>query len=758
MSNRKGKRHKALGELPGVQEARKVPAGDVPERLVDWRHFLLVAFASFAVFANTLTMDFVSDDLYQIKDNTLIESLSNIPEIFTTEVWKGVKGGGNITPYYRPLFTLSYAVDHLFWGKRPVGYHLTNVLLHLLVSVSVYVLSLKVLKSKAAALFSGLVFAVHPVHSEAVTWLAARNESLTALFMLASLYLYILFRERQKTGLLGISLALFFLALLSKEMAVTLPVLIFLYEACFRPGDWTARLKWPIVYGLVLIPYFVIRSSVLEVSTWQDVPLSWRLLTSPGILVKYVRLLVLPLDLKVYYDLPVESTLSEPRVLIAMVVLIAILASVILAGRRDKRLLFGLLWIFIAVIPVSGIPTLIWPSPMAERYLYIPSVGLAFAAGLGMTLLFDKVSRSRAAMLQGHVGKAGAGVKVLAVSVIVLLFVLNFKHNYSWKDQFSYAKMVVRDAPNVEAGHNDLGVEYVKQGRIDDAIKELELALRLNPDSSEALSNLSALYRRQKRFDEAIAMLKESLKIRPRNSSAWNNLGVAYTDMGRFEEAVQAYSAVLSYETGFSEVHNNLGAVYTKQGRFDEAIKEFQIALKLEPRYAEAYYNLGLAYLNMGKSADAGREFRNALAIRPGYPEASEKLALLERGAQDAQAGANVHYNRGNELLNQGKFQEAIEAYRAALKQSPGDAEIHNNIGAAFVRLGKVREATGEFEKALKYRPGDAVIHYNLGLLYMKQGKVGESIEHLQAAVRLSPDKELFKKTLNRAYELQKKG
>jgi len=718
----------------------------------DWRHIVIIAVVAATVYSNTLFMDFVSDDLYQVKENTLITSLRYLPEIFTTEVWRGVKGGDNLSPYYRPIFTLSYLVDYLFWGKRPFGYHLTNLLLHVAVSLIIYFLSIKFLSHKGVAFLSSLLFSVHPVHSEAISWIAARNEPLAALFMLSSFYFYILFREEKRFGLFYISLFLYLLALLSKEMAVTMPLLILFYEICFGSESWNKKIKWPLLFLILLIPYFIVRSAVLEVSSWQSIPLLWRVNTGIVIVVKYLKLLIFPFDLKVYYDIPIIKNPFEPQVILSMIILAIIFVSIFIMRRRNKIIFFFLLWIFITIIPVSGIPTLILPSPMAERYLYIPSIGFVIALSYCMVILKNLGQKVADVRLSGHVRKVMPVINTFIIFFIGLLFILNYQRNYVWKDQLSYATMVVKDAPNSPGGHNDLGVEYAKQGRIEDAIRELRIAINIKPDFSEALSNLSALYRRQKRYNDAIETLQASLRLKPRNVSALNNLGVVYTEMGRFDDAIMAFNSAMKIEKNFAEVHNNLGVVYLKQDKLEEALKEFGIAIQLEPNYAEAYNNLGVVHLKKGELQEAKKEFQNALKIMPGYKEALDNLASIERYNNEE---VNTHYNLGNEFLSQGRFREAIDEFKKALKQRPADAEIHNNLGAAYIRLGQIEDAAGAFEMALRYKPDDAAIHYNLGVVYMKQGKASAAIKHLEKAVNLVPERELFKKTLDRAYKMR---
>ena len=431
-----------------LSEKKEVIPPDKDNREVltfKWKHIILIALLSIAIYANTLSMDFVWDDLTQIKENLKIRSLRNVPSMFTSDVWSGV---GQESPYYRPIFTLSLALDYFIWGLNPSGYHITNIFLHALASALFYILALRILNKELAAVFGALIFAVHPVHAEAIAWISGRNEPLAALFMFASLYSYILYRDKTKFSYLALSVFLFSIALLSKELAVTLPFIILLYEICFREGTLKQKIKLPLFYTAVIMLYLVLRTLSLKHALWSaSDPLLWRIYTAPVLLMEYLRLLVFPFDLKVFYDIPFRQSLFELGTIAPFIMVVIVISATIAMLRYDKRLSFGLLWIFIALIPALNIIAQIRPALMADRYLYIPSAGFSLALGI----IFLRI----------HNWKSNKEYRktTMACGLIIIagLSIITFQRNYVWGNQHSFLTTMVNNAPNYFGGHNELG-------------------------------------------------------------------------------------------------------------------------------------------------------------------------------------------------------------------------------------------------------------------------------------------------------------
>jgi protein O-mannosyl-transferase len=589
----------------------------------------LVAMLCLFTYSNTFSMHFVWDDIGQIKENVSIKALHDIPALFESDVWQGVKGD-HPSPYYRPVFTTSLALDHSLWGENPFGYHLTNLVLHVLVSILVYLLALKIVRHSGAALLAGLLFAVHPVHSGAVAWISGRSGPLAALFMFLSLYLYISYKEERNLLYLAVSLFAFLLALLSKETAITLPLIVLLYEICF--GDRKAKkiISPFILYCLAAIPYFILRLSVLKVMGWSNQPLSHRLYTSFGMLVGYVRLLVAPVNLRVFYDIPIKRGFLEKDVIIPLLLLALMAAGIFLLFRRNRKLFFCIAWIPVTLIPVSGIPTLIYPSPMAERYLYIPSAGFAMAAGL-------MAYRSAQVLLERNATGHRRASIVLVAAIVLIFALLNYQRNYCYKNQYIFLNRIVRDAPGFYGGHSDLGAVYAEEGRFADAKREFLEALKLKPDSDSVCNNLGALYMQLGEKGRAAELFRSALGVNPGNANARYNLGRIYAGWGRYGEAERELRLALKSEPQNRDIYYRLGDIYMKEGRFDDAERAFRQTLSFAPDNAFTYYNLGVVYIREGNMEKAIEQIKHAVHLDPGnevFRKGLEKAYEMRRDRQ----------------------------------------------------------------------------------------------------------------------------
>ena len=265
--------------------------------------------------------------------------------------------------------------------------------------------------------------------------------------------------------------------------------------------------------------------------------------------------------------------------------------------------------------------------------------------------------------------------------------------------------------------HVNRGVAYAAQGCWEEAIREYQASVHINPALAAAHYNLGLVYGQQGRLDEAIRELQTALRINPADAEAHTSLGVAYGQQGRRDEEIREYQAALRINPALAEAHGNLGAAYAQQGRGGEAIREFQAALHINPDYAAAHRNLGVAYAEQGRLDEAIREYQAALRINPDY--------------------ADAHYNLGLAYWQQGRVDESIREYQAALCINPADVEAHCNLGVAYARQDRLDEAIREFQAALRIKPDYAKAHYNLGAAYAKHGRLDEATCELTAAAQL---------------------
>jgi hypothetical protein len=413
-----------------------------------WWMLATVVAAAVAVYANTLGMGFVWDDVNQILKPSPLRSLENIAYFFGNSVTAGQQFG-NQTPYYRPVFSLSIAVDYSLWGLNPFGYHLTNILLHAGCSALVLAIACELFAVPLAALSAGLLYALHPMHGEAVAYVSARNELLCGFFLTAAFLLYI--RSRPRPTILSMSgvMLFFFAALLSKEMAVTLPLIIVFYEISAGESPFRKAVIRSLPFFAILGVYILLRSAMLNVTTWDSPPFPIRCYTGVGIVASYLGLLLFPFNPKTFYDIAIKWEFMQADVLIPLVIILMPILFGILMFKKDKIFFFSIAWIYIALIPASGAPALIIPAYLAERYLYIPSIGFALLCGRVITVALQW--KTGQATKSFHPALAASSVLLIAYSCTT------FIHNYSWTDEPTYYRTMISDAPGHQLGYDLLG-------------------------------------------------------------------------------------------------------------------------------------------------------------------------------------------------------------------------------------------------------------------------------------------------------------
>ncbi len=557
---------------------------------------LLILFLfSLIIYSNSLFNEFVWVDHTQIvQEEHIIHGISEFIDTFFS-VMSGfsasVKGG-----YYRPLINLSHSIDYWIWGPNPFGFHLTNVLIHTLTGIILYLVLLRIIAIEPVAFLASLFFLAHPVHTEAVSWISGRGDVIFTLFYLLSLLFYL------KAGSLGNNISnpalppfskggsrkeeegsryrlyllysgvFFLLALLSKEMALTLPLIIILHDVCFRRQDKTfslsRNLRVYIYYFGLLAGYLIFRIVILGgVGSGQTIPGNnyfTAIYTTSRIFVWYIWKLILPVSLAVSDVVRLAFSLTDPTVAGSIILLLLLLAAAVFLYHTYPVLSFGILWFFLTMIPVSNlVPALHFK---AERYLYLPSIGYCLILA---SLLW---------MLHIYAGRKGQSAKwgiVALASLISLAYgILTFDRNFDWKDDLTIFTDAVRKSP------------YTRE--------------------------------------------------------AYAELGVTYREMQRYKEAEAAFLASLKERKGYAAfvqprpMHQNLAEIYLQTGQAPKAINHL---LWLSRYYRSDYRmqrDLGVAYLSIGRPDWALIKFRQALLTAPKDPRLMEVFQRAVKVAESS--------------------------------------------------------------------------------------------------------------------------
>ncbi|MFI5183732.1 MAG: tetratricopeptide repeat protein [Vicinamibacteria bacterium] len=600
----------------GAQTAPPAPSAGTP---TSWLPALAVTAACALVYANALSNGFVFDDIHLVKDNDAIRSAAYIREIFTDNLWGLL---GRASNYYRPLPPLMYMGTYALFGLVPWAFHLLNVVLHAGASVLVYLIALRLLGRPdpggppvvGPALLAALLFAVHPIHTEAVTWIAGIMDVSCTFFALLSFYCFLRVGD---TRLLGapyvLSLASFFLATLCKEPALLLPLVIFAYDYLRRGRSERSlgrAVTRTIPYVAVVGLYLALRSHALKgmvpvtrggtdigaYETWINIPPLFEL---------YLRKLAIPLYQNVLYHVPPVTSLLEPRAFLGLVVVAAFVAAAIAAARRSSAVFLSLAFLALPLAPALYLPALTQKpvNAFAERYAYFASVGLVLLAG--------------AALLQVRSRRPRAyGVAVAAVAVVIVVFaVLTVERNTVWKDNLALWSDSVAKSPQSAIAHENLGYALFYAGRRDEGARELQTALRLDSDIPRRVVATGIQYSRKGLFKEAILEFSIALMFDPNMVDAHYNLGLALQEKGWLDAAIEHYQRALALAPRFEEAHVNLGIAHAEKGDLDKAIDHFRAAVELEPTDREARHNLARAYAAKGLLSLAEEQRRIAATL-----------------------------------------------------------------------------------------------------------------------------------------------
>jgi len=585
---------------------------------------IVVAVAAVVVYANTLANGLVYDDRFQVIENPWIRDVRNVPTILTTGVWEFE---GSPSNYYRPMMHLAYLLTYSLVGLKPWGFHAVNIALHALTTVLVLTLVRQLLAGSGlrpeaatpAATLAALLFAVHPIHTEAVAWVAGVTELMFSVCFLASLLLYLradpATRSRQ-----ALAAALFFVALLSKETALVLPGVLIALDASSRtdPTSRVPRLRRYLPFFVTAAAYAALRLAVLP----QTAPLRRHAdLSSYEILInifplftKYLGMLVLPIGLNAFHVLHPIRSLASPQGAFSLLATALFAASCVVAARRRSPVLAGLALVALPLLPVLYIPVL-GENTFAERYLYLPSAGLSILAAFGLTHLAESwPSRRRP-------------ISALALLLVVLWGGMTVARNSIWRDDFSLWTRTVSQSPDSGYVNNEAGIVYAERSMLDEAIRHYERAARLSPNSARIWNNLGNALADKGQLDRAVEQYRRAIAINPQFAKAHNNLGNALQRVGAAADAAAHYERALELKPDAVEIRLNLGNFYDAQGRREAAMAQYQEALRLAPVSADVHLHLGIAYGERGDLGRAIAHLETAARLAPSDPVVRKNLS-----------------------------------------------------------------------------------------------------------------------------------
>ena len=641
------------------------------------------------VYSNTLGNYYVLDDEPIIFDNPNFQNISNIPKLFTEDFCEGIQLQCS---YYRPFIAISHLLDIFIWEEKVWGYHLTNVTIHLAVVLILYFGVIRVFGNHRAALLASLLFAIHPIHTESVAWLTSRTDPIASIFILLSFGFFhgYLKTKTQTTGskdslshlkslhlkwwgygCYWVSLFLFFLALLAKEMAITLPLLLFTYEVLFgfqnsrtthglKEGEdrlpqnlflagqktqekiskknvWNSplfgRSFWMNLRGFqhylpflgIILIYFGVRQAVLgslvlggEIE--EKMAGGWPLI--PVIVWEYFRLLVFPYPLVVLRPSPLIEGFWSGRVLGSLLFVIGF-ALILYKVRRDfKGVVFGGFWFLISLLPLLFLVPFSTLEPN-ERYAYIPSIGFVLMMGFIGDWIYSN-SRST--------GKNWVRVGVVGIFAGVLLGLGGFTliRNQDFKDEVILWKghnASFPDSPYAHIGYKNLGTLHHKRGEIEVALTYYQKFLKTEPDSPDIYYKMGVAYQQLKAFEKALEAYQKALTFYQGDYLIFYNMGLIYKDTNRMEMAENLLKLSINVEPAYYWSHRAMGNVLEYKGDWKRAIEHFEAALVLQPNDSHSHQKLSHLYLKLDQPSPTRPHFERFLN--------SERNDMIKRGREN---------------------------------------------------------------------------------------------------------------------------
>jgi tetratricopeptide (TPR) repeat protein len=597
--------------------------------------YIILTAATFIVYWQVHHFGFVNfDDNIYITENSHIQSgitPKGICWAFTTRYFE----------LWNPLVWLSFMLDYQFYGLNAGGYHVTNLILHILSTLLLFWLFNRMTKALWKSAFIAAFFALHPLHVESVAWIAERKDVLSAFFWILTLCLYVYYTEKPAIKRYLFILLTFSLALLSKPMVVTLPIIMILLDYWplkrfeTQKGNaflWQVKEKLPLfVMSLVLV---IITLLSPEKTTEKHFSLISRLMNAPISFVIYLKKTFWPLDLSVFY--PFLEQIPVWQVLGAIFLITIVSVSTVALAKRLPYLLVGWFWYVITIIPVIGIIQINLQA-MADRYTYLPLIGISIILAWGIPPLFrEKNIRNKIlfpmaiAFILSMSLSAWKQCGYWKNAIELYKYILHTtQNNYAahvnlgsalfderrTEEAISHYNEAIRIMPNLVLSYDKRGIALAKVGRYQQAIKDFNEAIRLSPDYDNAYYNRGTLYQGLGRYQLAISDLSETIRLKPDHLAAYFNRGSAYISLGRYQQALEDLSKVISLNSASFDAYNNRGCIYLTLGRHQQALEDYSKAISLKPDYADAWNNRAFVYLNRREIASGCGDAQRACEL-----------------------------------------------------------------------------------------------------------------------------------------------
>ena len=639
------------------------------------------------------------DDYHLITANNSIKNLSwkNIKEMVTS----GYVGT------YIPLTIFSFAVEYKFFNLNPRVSHTINLVFHLLNVILVFWLIYLLSNNLAISIVVSLLFGIHPLHVESVAWATERKDMLYSFFFLGSLIAYIYYKRFGYKKHFFFSLFMFILSILSKPMAVTLPLVLILFDYYFEKRFTIRQIYFkspfliPAIFFSIINIHFQGSSSVALINYFKHI-----LVFCHNILFYFYKIII-PLNLSCFYPYPDSFEYALPIFfLISPAIIAGLVILIILTKKVTHKIIFGALFFIITILPVSQVIPLIAPAIAADRYTYIPAIGLFYIAGIIFFWLYNDFKKLATARV------------ISVICLIVGLFLysfLSYKRCQIWKDSITLWNDVLKKYPESPLAYNNRGNAYNLLGEYSKAVDDFNKAIEFNPELELSYFNRGTVYERLELYDKAIADFTTALNIQPNFAMGYVDRGSIYCRIGEYEKAYNDLTRALQLKPNLVEAYYNLGVLFFRLNNYNLALEHYYHALSIDPYFTVVYISRADIYFISGDYGRAIEDYTKALEI--------DSLNV------------DAYYNRAVTFARVGKLDKALSDYNQTLKLEPDYAQAYNNRGNIYLNFGESEKAIKDYNRAIELDSNYAQAYYNRAVTHYTLGdfdKASKDVEKLK--------------------------
>ncbi len=596
----------------------------------DIQHKLLISLflvvSILVVYQQIRNFDFVNfdDDLY-ISENSQVQAGLSVEGV----IWAFSSFS---SANWHPLTWLSHMLDYELYGLNPMGHHWTNLQLHMANALLLFFLFFKMTRAFWQSAFVAALFALHPLHVESVTWVAERKDVLSTFFGMLAIWSY--YRYIKNPHIINYLLIMLFLSfgLMAKPMLVTLPFVLLLLDFWplerfnYNPSQQHSisskrfiRLVWEKMPLFVIVSISVVLTFMAQhrggaVGSLKYFPIKMRISNALVSYVRYIGKAIWPQKLSVFYPYP--DFIPAWQTIGAALMIVGVCCLAVRYSKQYPYIAVGLFWYLGTLVPVIGLIQA-GSQAMADRYTYIPLIGIFIIVAWGVWDLFEKWRRRK---------------EILAVAAVIILSILTVRTYFQvshWKNAITVFENAVRVTEKNYTAYNNLGTAYGKKNNYDKAISSYNKALNIKPDYTAALFNIGTAFMAKGNFDKAVSYFNRTLKIDPKYINVHNNLGDIFFSRRKFDKAYFHFNEILKIDPEYADAHSNLANVLTAQERLDEAVFHYKQALRIKPDHTDAHYNFGTLLVRQKKIDQAVVHFAEAIKIDPDYVKAYNYIGVI---------------------------------------------------------------------------------------------------------------------------------